>query len=88
MNNKYVEKGWQGYAKLLPPDASDIQIRETRQAFYAGAAILFEAMMRMLDTGEEPTEQDMQRMTDIQRELSEFGQNLDKRYFPTLRSRQ
>lgn len=85
---KYIEKGWEGYRKLLPPDASPIQIKETRQAFYGGAAILFEAIMRMLDPGEDPTEQDMQRMSDIQAELSEFGQKLDQRYFPTMRSRQ
>lgn len=81
----YIDKGWQGYKALLPKDASDVQIKETRQAFFGGAAVLFEAIMRSLDPGEEPTAADMQRMTDIQRELSEFGRNLDSRYLGTKR---
>jgi hypothetical protein len=80
---KYIEKGWEGYRKLLPPDAPPIQVKETRQAFYGGAAVLFEAIMRTLDPGEEPTDADMQKMKDIQRELSEFGRNLDSRYLGT-----
>lgn len=85
---KYIEKGWNSYRTLLPKDAGEVQIRETRQAFFGGAAILFEAMMRMLDPGEEPTEADMQRMSDIQKELHEFGQKLDETYLPTLRTKQ
>lgn len=76
----YIEKGWEGYRKLLPPNASEVQIRETRQAFYGGAAILFEALMRGLDEGEEATDGDVQIMTDIQRELQEFGAQLDRKY--------
>jgi hypothetical protein len=82
----YIDKGWQGYKALLPKDASDVQIRETRQAFFGGAAVLFEALMTaILDPGEEPTEEDMKKMSDIQRELSEFGRNLDSRYLGTKR---
>lgn len=77
---KYIEKGWDSYVKLLPPACSPVQIKETRQAFYGGAAILFEALMRMLDPGQEPTDADMQRMSDIQKELHDFGQALDRRY--------
>lgn len=77
---RYIEKGWNSYRALLPKEAGEVQIRETRQAFYGGAAILFESIMMMLDPGAEPTEADMQRMTDIQNELREFGRNLDSRY--------
>jgi hypothetical protein len=81
----YIDKGWQGYKALLPKDASDVQIKETRQAFFGGAAVLFEALMTVLDPGEEPTDADMQKMKDIQRELTEFGRNLDSRYLGTKR---
>jgi hypothetical protein len=80
MNERLIEKGWQSYRALLPPNAPEVQIRETRQAFYGGAAILFEAMMRTLDPGEEPTDRDMHRMAGIQEELAEFGRSLDTRY--------
>lgn len=36
---RFIERGWNSYRKLLPADAPPIQIKETRQAFYAGAAI-------------------------------------------------
>jgi hypothetical protein len=78
---KYIERSWEGYRKLLPADASETQIRETRQAFYAGAATIFTGMMFIMDGGDEPTDADMKRMMDIQIEIDAFGQELDKRVF-------
>lgn len=81
MSAKPIQKAWQSYERLvLPSNAPEIQRRETRQAFYAGAAVLFEALMRGLDKEKEPTEADMQRMNDVVKELREFGQQLDGRY--------
>lgn len=78
---KPIERGWQSYRRMVvPPDAPDVQVKECRQAFYAGAAILFEALMLKLDPGEEPNEADMQRMAAIQHELYTFGAEIDKRY--------
>lgn len=82
---KYIEKGWDSYRKLLvEAGAGEIQIKETRQAFFAGAAVLFESIMRGLDPGDEETENDMQRMTDIANELHEFGRSLDQKYFGVM----
>ena len=54
---KHIEGGWESYRKnCIPADAPDIQLRESRQAFYAGAAILFHSIMIVLDPGTEPTE--------------------------------
>lgn len=81
MTKKAIEAGWNSYRELvLPKDAPDIQISECRQAFYAGAAILFEGLMKALDPGDEPTDADMQRMADIQAELDAFGHEIDRRY--------
>lgn len=38
----------------------------------------FTTIMHTLDPGEEPTADDMQRMTDIDAELREFGKKLDQ----------
>lgn len=76
---KVIERAWNSYRQLLPADASEAQLRETRQAFYAGAAILFEALMLVLDPGDEATEADMQRIRDVHAELRAFGQSLDRR---------
>lgn len=79
---KYIANGWKSYQKLvLPADAPEIQVRECRQAFYGGAAVLFETLMMSLDSGDEPTDADMQRMVDLQAELDEYGQQLDKAAF-------
>lgn len=84
MSTKFIELGWKSYKTMvIPADAPDVQIKETRQAFYAGAAILFEGLMGGLDGGDEPTEADMQRMAAIQAELDAFGQEIDVRYLKT-----
>lgn len=69
-----IKAGWVGYRQLvMPPNCSDIQIRETQLAFYAGAQHLFGSIMSGLDTEKEPTEADMQRMSNIAKELEEFA---------------
>lgn len=78
---RFIERGWNSYRKLLPADAPPIQIKETRQAFYAGAAIIFTGMIHTMDKGEEPTEDDMARMMEIQKEIDDFGQELDRSVF-------
>lgn len=82
---KYIQQGWESYRKLLVESGTgEVQIKETRQAFFSGAAVLFEVIMRGFDPGPEETENDMQRMTDVANELHEFGQQLDRRYFGAM----
>lgn len=81
MSKRYIARGWESYRRMVvPADAGEVQINETRQAFYAGASILFTALTSpgMLDPGTEETEADMQTMADLQAEINEFGQVLDK----------
>ena len=82
MGRKYIEIGWQSYRKLVvPDDAGEVQVNESRQAFYAGAAVLFEGIIGGLDGGSEATDADIQRMDDIQAEITAFGQQLDRKMF-------
>ena len=82
MTDKLIAAGWESYLRnVVPADAPPIQVKETRQAFYAGAAILFEVLMKALDPGDEPTDRDLQRMADLQKELDEYGQSLDRELF-------
>lgn len=70
---KLIEAGWQAYRIVaIPPDAPDIQISECRLAFFFGAQHLFASVMGFLDDGEEPTEDDLQRLTLVSNELSRF----------------
>ena len=80
-SKRLISNGWDSYrSTVLPADVGEVQLTETRQAFLAGAALLFETLMRVMDADEEPTEADMQIMADIQAEIDEFGQTLDLRY--------
>jgi hypothetical protein len=79
---KYIERGWLHYrAMVIPADASEIQVTESRQAFFAGAAILFTALTHpdVLDPGLEATDNDLMKMADLQAEIDAFGQELDKK---------
>lgn len=78
MSTRFIEAGWDSYRKLvIPSDAGLTQVRETRKAFFAGAAVLFETLMMSLDSGTEETEKDMQKMANLQQELDEFGLEID-----------
>ena len=70
---KIIEFGWAVYLKsVISPMASQIQIDETRNAFFAGAQHLFASILAVLDPDKEPTERDLRRMDAIAKELSNF----------------
>lgn len=79
-NLRVIEQGWNSYRKhVVPADAPEVQVNECRNSYYAGALILFESIFMIMDDDREPTAQDLQRMSDIQAELQEFGAELDKK---------
>lgn len=79
---KRIQKSWEAYRKMcVPHTASETQLSETRQAYFAGAAVLFKAIIASLDPGKEATEGDMRRMSELQTELDEFGASLDRKAF-------
>lgn len=84
--DKMIEAGWDSYRRMcVPPDAGEVQVRETRQAFYAGASVLFEGIMCVLEPGEDPTTADMKVFDNLQKEIHAFGQELDRRAFGGVR---
>lgn len=77
---KFIQAGWDSYRTIvLPPHVSPVQLEETRQAFFSGAAILFKTIMKTLDPGTEATESDMAAMAAIDAELDAFGHELDRK---------
>jgi hypothetical protein len=69
-----IEKAWLSYRqKVIPPNAGETQVTESRRAFYAGAAALFNTFMNIFEPGEEPTENDLRVVGLIQAELLRFG---------------
>lgn len=70
---KIIEAGWKSMRIMaIPRNASDVQLREMRKAFFAGAQHLFASILCILDPGSEATEKDMERMHLIDKELKEF----------------
>ena len=69
-----IKKSWDSYAELLPAEACQIQIDETRRAFYAGALI----MMGILKTPSENTsdEEIHKIITAADEELKAFTKEL------------
>lgn len=68
---------WDEYArKVLPQNAGQVQIQETRRAFYAGGVRLFYTMLSMLDSDAEPTEDDLRKMDDLKAEFDAYMRDL------------
>jgi hypothetical protein len=74
MKNDLIAAAWDSYLKqLMHPSAGEVQIRETRKAFYAGATALFFMLIELFADDKEPTEADLTLMSDVERELNEFA---------------
>lgn len=72
---KWIEEQWQSYRRdVMPKQVPRVQEIETRRAFYAGAQALMGIVLSNLDESEEPTDEDMNLMTDVVEELKQFGQ--------------
>lgn len=70
---KLIEAGWVGFEIAIGiQGASDLQRSEMRKAFFAGAQHLFSSIMSFLEEGQEATDADLNRMTQVSNELNEF----------------
>ena len=67
-----IEKAWEGYRKFcVAPNAGEVQVRETRAAFYSGFITMFEINMKMA----EPDFHEMRAMnwlSDLQAEINRY----------------
>lgn len=72
-----VERMWNGYRQAcVHPNAGPVQLKETKNDFYAGCVALYTEIMSMLDTGKEATEGDFRRMQLIDEELKAFSRSI------------
>lgn len=72
--SKPLDTAWRTYAeRVIPMTAPDTQRIECRRAFYAGAQAFLGAMMKHLDPGEDPTDDDLDLMDAMAAELKQFG---------------
>ena len=71
-----IETLWQLFAVHVKVPTGGVQWVESRRCFFAGANLLFECIMRILEPGTEPTEADLSRMSAIADELQQFAKDL------------
>lgn len=78
--NRMLQQKWDEYRTfVIHPLAGPVQIRDTKTAFYAGAAVVFSGLVELVSksrTEEEPTEAELQALTDLAQELTEFEESL------------
>lgn len=68
-----IEEGWRAYRQhCMPPDAGEIQVRETRFAFYSACSYVLDMLALSCDPGEDVTANDERRMELIGAELTRF----------------
>lgn len=76
----HIQKEWEAFRdKVLPDGAPEVQLREMRRAFFAGAISLRGVMFKVLeDTGDpnEVTEGDLRVMEDINDEFERYADDL------------
>jgi hypothetical protein len=76
---RVVESEWEVFKHAVGlAEATPLQLREIRRAFYAGATSLFFGILSSLDAGDEPTDKEMERMRAIGRELCEFNERVKR----------
>jgi hypothetical protein len=69
--------GWTSFEQsVFSPEIGPVQRREMRRAFYSGAEELFSTIMAMLEPGEDATDADLTRMSDLHDELERFKEDL------------
>lgn len=72
---KTLASEWAKFKRLIvPKDAPEVQIVETRRAFYAGAnSMTLCIMAASSDPGDDPTEADISRMSALYAEIEAFS---------------
>lgn len=65
---------WKSYRqRVLPPTAPEVQVIETRRAFYAGAWAILNHLSDLMSAGEDVTDEDLDFVQRFHDELKQFG---------------
>lgn len=67
-----IETLWLLFANHVGTPPNTVQWVESRRCFFAGAATLFETVLRIMEPGTEPTDADLSRMDRIATELERY----------------
>jgi hypothetical protein len=77
MKRKSIAEQWDDFSlRVGLYNVSPIQRQEMRRAFYGGAASILSSLVMGLDEDHEPTEEDMEYISSLHQEMSQFGKDL------------
>lgn len=83
-----IEAGFYGLRMMsIAKDAPQQQVDAMREAFFAGAHHLYRTIIRVMDPGDEPTDDDMRRFALIHEELERFIVAYQAEYLPKTEGR-
>ena len=69
----HIQTNWDTFMRLaMPPDAPEIQVREMRNAFYAGVCMIFAEMMDQLNNPKVTEEDGGKFLSEIHSEVNGF----------------
>lgn len=69
----HIKTNWDTFNRLaMPKDAPEVQVREMRNAFYAGVAMIFAEIMDQLDNPNLTNDEGGEFMAEIHSEVNEF----------------
>jgi hypothetical protein len=72
-----IGAAWRDFRlKVIPLDAPQVQVQESRRAFYAGANALLVGIIGMLDPGDDVTTKDLAGMDALAAELEQFARDI------------
>lgn len=66
---RLIEGGWASFVEYLDPNITAAQLHLLKTAYYASAEHLFSSIMAIMDDDREPTENDLNKMGLIEKEI-------------------
>jgi hypothetical protein len=77
---QYLKEAWETYrTQVINPAADDVQIQETRMAFYAGAGAFFTAVVNSNEEEKVRSDEERQQfLIDLADEISSFVETVDQ----------
>lgn len=77
MTKQRILEEWNSFSRALGLEkASPAQRVEMQKAFFGGAIALFALIMKILEPGAEPTEKDLQVMSEIVEEMKSYPKQM------------
>lgn len=80
-DGKFCEAGWVGFRlAAYPQGAPTAQLEALRETFFAGCQHTFHGIMTAMEPDAEPTDNDLRRMDNIDKELRVFLMEFQEKY--------